>query len=79
MKAEIFTRDRCDYCTKAKQLLLDAGIPFEVYNCTSKTDPNFVEMKKRFPEAQTFPQIWIEGVHIGGHDDLVNWFKESLL
>lgn len=68
MKALIYTKQRCDYCVKAKALLDERGIEYKSIDCTFST-PMTEEMIQRSGQ-RTFPQIFLDGVHIGGCDDL---------
>jgi glutaredoxin 3 len=64
----IYTRDLCGYCAAAKRLLEQKGAAFTELNATF--DPALrTEMMTR-SGRQTFPQVFIDGRHIGGCDDL---------
>jgi glutaredoxin 3 len=66
---EIYTKFGCPYCARAKALLGAKGVAFEEYEINSipgKRD----EMLERSRGGHTVPQIFIEGRHIGGSDDL---------
>jgi glutaredoxin 3 len=68
-KVEIYTRDFCGYCARAKSLLVSKGVVFEEIDAGS--DPaKRQEMVSRAGGASTFPQIFINGAHIGGCDDM---------
>ncbi|GAA0732289.1 glutaredoxin 3 [Sphingomonas sp. ABOLD] len=68
-KVEIYTKAFCPYCTRAKQLLTAKGATFEEYDITMG-GPKRAEMLERAPGRTTVPQIFIDGQHIGGSDDL---------
>ena len=68
-KVEIYTGMLCGFCSAAKRLLKEKGVEFE------ETDVSFdsskkQEMHKRANGSHTVPQIFIDGEHIGGCDDL---------
>ena len=68
-KIEIYTSPFCGYCHRAKALLTRKGAAFTEYDVmmdAAKRD----EMLKRAEGAHTVPQIFIDGRHIGGCDDL---------
>lgn len=65
----IYTRMMCIYCTRAKRLLQDKGIAFDERDATMGGAPR-AEMLARSNGHATFPQIFIDGRHIGGCDDL---------
>ncbi len=64
----IYTRQFCGYCTAAKRLLRDRGIPFAEVDATGSPEKRseMIERSGRF----TFPQIFVGPHHIGGCDDL---------
>jgi glutaredoxin 3 len=64
----IYTRQFCGYCSAAKRLFRDKGIPFEEFDAT--TDPDKREEMISRSGRFTFPQIFIGEHHIGGCDDL---------
>ena len=68
---EIYTKFGCGYCTRAKQLFNAKGVAFEEYDVTMG-GPKKAEMLERVPEARTVPQIFIDNMHIGGCDDLMD-------
>lgn len=68
-KVEIYTKFLCPYCTRAKALLKDKGVVIEEYDITMG-GPKRAEMLQRASGRTTVPQIFIDGRHIGGSDDL---------
>lgn len=68
-KVEIYTKFLCVYCTRAKALLKDKGVTAEEYDITMG-GPKRAEMIERSGGRTTVPQIFIDGRHIGGSDDL---------
>jgi glutaredoxin 3 len=68
-KIEIYTKQMCPYCTRAKQLLAKKGASFEEYDI-SMGGPKRAEMLQRANGRSTVPQIFIGDRHIGGSDDL---------
>ena len=67
---EIYTRPGCGYCSAAKSLLTRRKRSiFAEYDAGK--DPNVRQaMYDRAGAGSTFPQIFIDGEHIGGCDDL---------
>ena len=68
-QVEIFTKFLCPYCTRAKSLLKAKGVAFEETDI-SMGGPKRTEMLERSHGRSTVPQIFINGEHIGGSDDL---------
>ena len=69
-RVEIYTRDWCGYCARAKRLLTDKGAAFEEVNIGDEPDQRPL-MIQRAGGRTTVPQIFIDGQHIGGCDDLM--------
>ena len=69
-KIEIYTKAFCPYCTRAVGLLRAKGQAFEQYDITLG-GPKRGEMLARSSGRSTVPQIFIDGRHIGGCDDLM--------
>lgn len=68
-KVEIYTKFTCGYCHRAKSLLSSKGVEFEEYDISMGGDKR-AEMIQRSNGSTTVPQIFIDGAHIGGSDDL---------
>ena len=68
-RVEIYTRMFCGYCTAAKRLLAGKGVEFEEYDITLG-GPKRAEMLQRANGWSSVPQIFIDGVHVGGSDDV---------
>lgn len=67
---EIYTKEFCPYCDRAKALLKKKAAPFtEIPAAFDKV--RRAEMIARSGGRNTFPQIFIAGAHIGGSDDLM--------
>lgn len=68
-KVEIYTKGYCPYCTRAKDLLTSKGVSFEEYDVTGD-DAGLREMIER-SKRYTVPQVFVNGYHIGGSEDLI--------
>ena len=68
-RVEIYTKIFCPYCTRAKRLLEARGASYEEYDITM-SGSNRAEMIQRANGRTTIPQIFIDGRHVGGSDDL---------
>ena len=64
----IYTRDLCGYCAAAKALLTRKGVAFTEFNATTQPEKRQEMITKS--GRTTFPQIFINGTHVGGCDDL---------
>lgn len=73
MNAEVFTKPGCPYCVAAKQLLVKRSIPYVERDITRRD--HWDEIRSRVPGFRTVPQIFLDGQHIGGFNDLTLHFK----
>lgn len=68
-RVEIYTTPTCPYCIAAKKLLAEKGAAFDEISVAG--DPaGRRAMSERAGGRTTVPQIFIDGRHIGGCDDL---------
>lgn len=70
----IYTTNTCPFCTMAKKLLQEKGLTYTEI----RVDDNEAERQKMIEQSgrRTVPQIFMEGEHIGGYDDLYAHFKK---
>ena len=69
-KVEIYSTLFCPYCARAKALLSRKGVEFENIDVMEQPERRG-EMVRRAGGRTTVPQIFIDGEHIGGSDELV--------
>ncbi len=67
-KVEIYTKSWCGYCARAKNWLDSKGVSYQEIDVTTDTGRE-LEMVKR-SGRRSVPQIFIDGHHVGGSDDL---------
>jgi glutaredoxin 3 len=67
-RIEIYTTPFCGYCARAKALLDSKGAAYEERD-VMMDDKARAEMRARSSRT-TVPQIFIDGAHIGGSDEL---------
>ena len=75
---EIYTTIMCGFCTAAKRLLDSKGIEFTEKDVSSDQEAR-VQMIDRSRGRRSVPQIFINGEHIGGCDDLYALEQEGKL
>lgn len=68
-KIEIYTKAFCGYCARAKALLDRKGADYQELDVTMDR-AGFETMVSRANGGRTVPQIFIDGKHVGGSDDL---------
>lgn len=75
MHVEIYTRDNCSYCTRAKQLLESRKIAYKEYHL----DRDFTRevLTEKYATARTYPVVVVDGFYIGGYNELTTKLLES--
>ena len=69
-KVEIYTKMTCGFCFRAKMLLDMKKVPYEEYS-VDLSGAKKAEMLERAGGRMTVPQIFIDGRHVGGCDELM--------
>ncbi len=65
----LYTKPGCPYCMAAVGLLTRKGVDFTEIVASSDPEKK-AEMIQKSGGKATFPQIFIDGKHIGGSDDM---------
>jgi len=68
-KIVVYSGQNCPYCVRAKQLLQQKGVAYDEFDVRADATAR-AEMLAKSGGKQTIPQIFINGKHIGGCDDL---------
>ena len=87
MIAEIYSKNGCSYCEKAKTLLKEKNVEYIEYiispgfgENTPGSNQRYVtkeQLLEKAPNAKTVPQIWLEGSYVGGFNELDAFFKKN--
>lgn len=74
MKVEIYTKNNCIWCDRAKLLLDSKDIEFKEIDLSDdqKREKFYISIGEN---VKTVPQIYIDDLRIGGYQDLVAWFN----
>jgi glutaredoxin 3 len=67
---EIYTKTFCGYCWRAKHLLESKGVAYQEISVDFGGELR-MQMIDRANGRTTVPQIFIDGRHVGGCDDLL--------
>jgi glutaredoxin 3 len=67
-RVTVYTTEPCGYCRTAKALLQRRGIPFEEINLAKDSEGRAELVSKT--GMMTFPQVLIDGVPLGGFQEL---------
>ena len=65
---EIYSKDYCPYCQRAKALLTRKGIEFQEYEIS--TNAVLQQKMQERSGRRSVPQVFINNKHIGGSDEL---------
>ena len=68
-EVEIYASEMCPYCWRAKRLLESKGVAFTEHEVDGAPELRR-EMMERADGRYTVPQIFIDGVGIGGADEM---------
>ena len=72
LDATIFTRKGCPHCARAKRALDNAGIAYDEL----VLNRDFSDRTLRAVSDRTsYPQVFVNGVHVGGADELEEWLR----
>lgn len=75
MKSIVWSKPNCPQCTKTKQLLDSVGIEYVdkiVGEGYSRED-----LLNDVPTAKSVPQIFLDGLYIGGHNELIDFLSSN--
>ena len=71
----IYSKPNCSFCSQAKDLLTMEQLPFEYKQLG--THYSLDELMTLSPHAKSFPQVFEDGVLVGGFSDLVEYLKQQ--
>lgn len=66
---EIYFKNWCPYSQRALAFLTSKGVDFKAIDLTDDADGPEQQMRERSGRTSV-PQIFIDGKHIGGYDDI---------
>ena len=69
VEVELYTTMWCPYCARARRLLDRKGVAFTDIDIEAEPERR-AEMIRRAGGRSSVPQIFIDGEHIGGSDEL---------
>jgi len=76
MEIIVYSKNNCVYCNKAKSLLKNLGLEYTEKKMEdySSVDALLEDIGKK---VRTMPQIKIDGVLVGGYNQLVEYFADK--
>lgn len=75
---EIYTGPLCGFCHRARRLLAGKGVEFREIDL-GRAPERRAEMIARADGRTTVPQVFVDGRHLGGSDDLARLDAEGEL
>ena len=77
-QVEMYTTMWCPYCARARALLQQKGVDYTEVDLDEQPGRR-TEMLRRAGGRTSVPQIFIDGEHIGGCDEMVALDRKGLL
>ena len=77
MTITIYSKPNCVFCDKAKTMVKKLGLTYEekMFGKDFKTPDELFEAVGK--QVRTMPQIIIDDKHIGGYNELVEYFADK--
>lgn len=66
----LFTKPGCVHCVRAKAALNEKGLSYSEL-------PTSPRILRALPGARTTPQVFVDGKHLGGAEELVRWLGSA--
>jgi glutaredoxin len=72
----VYSKNNCVFCDRARMILQRKNISFR----EMKLDEDFTRehLLEMFPDARTFPVILLDGMYIGGYDQLQTLLESKI-
>lgn len=76
MEIVIYSKNNCVFCNKAKHLVKSLGLTYEEKKMEEFDSPQAM-LEDIGKQVRTMPQIIIDDKHIGGYNELVEYFADK--
>ena len=78
MKIVIYSKNNCQFCTKAKHLVKTLGLEYVEKSLEKDFDYNHVKLVEDIgKQVRTMPQIKIDDKLVGGYNQLIEYFADK--
>ena len=78
MKIVIYSKNNCQFCTKAKHLVKTLGLEYVEKSLEKDFDSNPVKLVEDIgKQVRTMPQIKIDDKLVGGYNQLIEYFADK--
>ena len=78
----IYGKPGCPYCVRAKQIMDNAGLPYQYFDVVAESNALYEMLGRVKPIVGpktpiTVPQIWFDGLYVGGAQELEDLLNSS--
>lgn len=73
-KVVVYSKSNCSYCDMLKSFLDKQDLSYELKDISSAA--TLMELKIRAPSAKTVPQMFVNGFHVGGARDSIEFIEK---
>ena len=78
MKIVIYSKNNCQFCTKAKHLVKTLGLEYVEKSLEKDFDSNPIKLVEDIgKQVRTMPQIKIDDNLVGGYNQLIEYFADK--
>jgi len=78
MKIVIYSKNNCQFCTKAKHLVKTLGLEYIEKSLEKDFDSNPIKLVEDIgKQVRTMPQIKIDDKLVGGYNQLIEYFADK--
>ena len=78
MKIVIYSKNNCQFCTKAKHLVKTLGLEYVEKSLEKDFDSNPIKLIEDIGKTvRTMPQIKIDDKLVGGYNQLIEYFADK--
>ena len=78
MKIVIYSKNNCQFCTKAKHLVKTLGLEYVEKSLEKDFDSDPVKLVEDIgKQVRTMPQIKIDNKLVGGYNQLIEYFADK--
>ena len=78
MKIVIYSKNNCQFCTKAKHLVKTLGLEYVEKSLEKDFDSDPVKLVEDIgKQVRTMPQVKIDDKLVGGYNQLIEYFADK--
>ena len=78
MKIVIYSKNNCQFCTKAKHLVKTLGLEYVEKSLEKDFDSNPIKLVEDIgKQVRTMPQVKIDDKLVGGYNQLIEYFADK--